>query len=136
MPDSCGSSPSGLGSLPIHESRLATLCHRYSVDWAEYCRKQKVNVNVIDHLLGAEAQVRAIGSRNGCFGGPLSQTCDGWASRGRNATFESVVICAHSVGGREFEFARKSLGECWSALVFGRGRECPMGHSFPLATSP
>ena len=73
---------------------LGNFVHRYRVDWAEYCRKHKVNANVIDHLLGAEAQVRAIGSRDGCSGGPLSQTCDGWASSGRNAAFESVVICA------------------------------------------
>jgi hypothetical protein len=74
--------------------------HRYNVGWAEYCKKHAINVNVIDHLLGAAAQIRSLsdgtgrdahredGDRDKCSdrerdqggaSGPLPQTCGGRA---------------------------------------------------------
>ena len=34
--------------------------HRYSADWAEYCKTHRINANVIDHLLGAKAMIQEV----------------------------------------------------------------------------
>ena len=74
---------------------LGNFVHRYNVDWAEYCKRHGVNANVIDHLLGARAQVQTTVSQViGSVGGPLSQTCDGWASSGLSSTICNTILGA------------------------------------------
>ena len=77
-------------SAPTWEP-LNHFVHRYNVGWAEYCKRKGLNVNIIDHLLGAGAQVRAVTGpgreeeevRDGS-GGPLPQTCGGRAGSSRD----------------------------------------------------
>ena len=74
---------------------LGNFVHRYSVDWAEYCKQHGVNCNVVDHLLGSKALVRAVEFVQESIGGPLSQTCDGRAGSSRQA-FLGVSQAANS----------------------------------------
>ena len=73
--------------------------HRYSVDCAEYCKKHRVNANVIDHLLGAkpmiqEVQVNSVRENISIerVGRPPCQTCGGWSGSGRTLP-PPMVFC-------------------------------------------
>jgi len=74
---------------------LGNFVHRYSVDWAEYCKEHKVNANVIEHLLGSRAQVRALAAKLGVPVAHTPQTCGGRAESSRNTSQEPpTLICA------------------------------------------